>query len=47
MKVVLEELQKGLRNCEKLFINPSSDGSSESRSSSSVGESTMTNVLED
>lgn len=42
-KVVTEELQKGLRRCEKLFINPGSDGSS---GSSSISESATTNALE-
>jgi len=33
MKMVLETLDKGLKSCDKMFINPWSEGSSESRSS--------------
>ena len=40
MKCVLEELQKGVRKCEKLFINPGSECSSESRSSRSESANT-------
>lgn len=35
MKVVLDEMKKGLRRCEKLFISPGSESSSGSRSSHS------------
>ena len=45
MKIVLDELQGGIRKCEKLFINPGSEGSSGSRSSQS--ESATTNILEE
>jgi len=45
IKCVLEELQKGVRRCEKLFINPGSEGSSGSRSS--LSESATANALEE
>ena len=44
MKIVLDELQGGLKKCEKLFINTGSEGSSESRST--LSESATTNLLD-
>ena len=45
IKVVIDTLQKGLRKCESLFINPGSEGSSGSQSSRSG--SANTNAVEE
>mmetsp|Transcript_10835 Transcript_10835/g.13662 ORF Transcript_10835/g.13662 Transcript_10835/m.13662 type:complete len:81 (+) Transcript_10835:2581-2823(+) len=45
MNVVLETLQRSVRKCEQLFINPGSECSSGSRSS--LSESATANALDE
>ena len=45
MQVVLTQLEKGIRKCEKIFISPGSSSSSSGTGSSSRGSATA-NVLE-